>query len=531
MNLGAAARTITVNDGDTYNDMVIDAVISGTNAMTKAGTGRLVLGGNNTYTNTTTVSAGFLTITNGSALGTADGATTVSSANTLELMGNIAVVGESLTLSSVGVTVGSAVGGLRNVSGDNTWGGPVTLGAAARINSDSGTLTITNSLAMGANALAVGSYGNVTLSGVISGTAATLTKNGLGKLTIAGASANTFTNLTTITEGTLELAKTGGVAVSNLTITGSATYNGAYGLVRYGSTAGNSQISGTVTLNANARGAGQLDFNGATDTITNVTIVSTAAIADSWPIVNTGSGGMLTINSLNITPVDQYITTLDSGINGVLRLGGTLTFTAATYGQGMISGALDLNGTTRTISVGLGSDPVYDLGISAVIANGSLTKTGAGRLYLSGVNTYAGDTVVSGGTQIVASTGSILNSPTVTVGTNATLRLDHASALGASATLSLVSNLGASHGKANLNFVGTQTVARLLFDGVSQSGAWGSTSSTAANKTNTWFSGSGVVLVGGATAAAAAPVRSFYWQNQAIPKWKNQAVKNQESPL
>jgi hypothetical protein len=47
--------------------------------------------------------------------------------------------------------------------------------------------------------------------------------------------------------------------------------------------------------------------------------------------------------------------------------------------------------------------------------------------------------------------------------------------------------------------------------------------------------GSGIVIVryvaGGAAPVAAAPVRSFYGQNNAIPKWKNQAVKNQESPL
>jgi autotransporter-associated beta strand protein len=495
LSLNNASRDFGVADGDILNELVVDAAIVGggaNGALTKSGTGRLVLGGSNSYAGATTVNQGFLQITNANALGTTAAGTTVSSGGTLELLGNIAVGNEALTLSGIGMTVGSyAVGGLRNFSGDNTWGGPVTLGAASRINSDSGTLLITNTLNLQNFGLTVGSYGNVTLSGVISGTAG-LTKDGLGTLTLAGDGANTFTNLTTVSDGTLVLAKTAGVAVSNLTING--TY-GQYCSVRYATnSANNPMIGGTVTLT----GAGQLDFNGSTDTIAVVTINSTAAVVDSQPIVNTGSGGQLTINALNITPLNEYITKLDSGTNGVLRLGGNVTFTAVTAGQGTLSGILDLGAGTRTFNVGLGTGPIYDLGISAVIANGALTKTGTGRLYLSAVNTYAGDTLVSAGTLEVAATGSILNSPTVTVGQNATLQTDSTNALGANATLALVSDgLNANYGKANLNFVGTQTVAVLRFDGVAQGGTWGSTSSTAANKTDTWFSGTGVVLVNG----------------------------------
>jgi fibronectin-binding autotransporter adhesin len=498
----SASRDISVANGDAYNDMVIDAVISGgagVGIANKSGTGRLVLSGNNTFDGPVTVANGFLTIAHGNALGSAVGGTTVNSAYTLELLGNIAVGAETLTLSSVGVTVGSAVGGLRNVSGDNTWGGPVTLGAASRINSDSGTLLIANTLNLATFGLTVGSYGNVTLSGVISGTTgSTLTKDGLGTLTLSGASANTFPTLTTVKEGTLVLAKTAGVAVSGLTVTGSDTYNGAYGLVRYAANSANNQISGTVTLNANAQGAGQLDFNGSTDTVAVVTINSTTAIANSRPIVNTGNGGQLTINSLTIVPgavaADRFITTLDSG-SGTFKMGGTVTCTAgASYGQAVIAGALDLGGATRTFNVGLGNAQIYDLGISAAIANGALTKTGTGRLYLSGANTYAGDTLVSAGTLIVAATGSILNSPNVTVATNATLQLDNANALGANARLALVSLPGPVYGKANLNFSGTQTVAAVRFDGVLQAkGTYGSNSSTAANKNDNWFQGTGVL--------------------------------------
>jgi hypothetical protein len=38
-------------------------------------------------------------------------------------------------------------------------------------------------------------------------------------------------------------------------------------------------------------------------------------------------------------------------------------------------------------------------------------------------------------------------------------------------------------------------------------------------------------VAGGAAPVAVPPVRSFYGQNRAVPKEKNLAVKNQESPL
>ncbi len=94
-------------------------------------------------TGSTTVSAGVLNIQNSTALGATSGDTTVNSGAALELQGGIAVgAGESLSLSGTGISSGGA---LRNVSGDNSWAGAITLADVTgvhRINSDSGTLTI-----------------------------------------------------------------------------------------------------------------------------------------------------------------------------------------------------------------------------------------------------------------------------------------------------------------------------------------------------------------------------------------------------
>jgi len=111
-----------------------------------------------------------------------------------------------------------------------------------------------------------------------------------------------------------------------------------------------------------------------------------------------------------------------------LTFGGTSTFLAS--GQTLVLGAAISNGTvtfanslnlanaTQTIQVnrstatGAGTDAI----ISGTISNGSLTKTGEGRLLVSAANTYAGTTTVNAGTLLVSnSTGSGLGTGNVIV--------------------------------------------------------------------------------------------------------------------
>ena len=62
--LNGGTSTITTN-----TNAEIDSILAGTSGMTKSGTGTLTLGGsNNTYSGTTTVSAGVLCLSNSAAL-------------------------------------------------------------------------------------------------------------------------------------------------------------------------------------------------------------------------------------------------------------------------------------------------------------------------------------------------------------------------------------------------------------------------------------------------------------------------------
>src|SRR5205823_1698199 len=101
--------------------------------LVKAGAGTWTLTGANTYTGTTTISAGILNIQNATALGTIASGTTVSNNATLQLQSGISVGSEALTTNGNGAA--GQNGALVNVSGTNNYAGLITLGAASTISS------------------------------------------------------------------------------------------------------------------------------------------------------------------------------------------------------------------------------------------------------------------------------------------------------------------------------------------------------------------------------------------------------------
>ncbi|MFA4916765.1 MAG: autotransporter-associated beta strand repeat-containing protein, partial [Syntrophales bacterium] len=455
LDLGGATRTFTIND-----TMQISAVISVTGAfgISKAEIGTLILTGANTYTGTTAVTVGILNIQNATALGTIAAGTTVSSGAQLQIQGDITVGAEAMTLNGSGI---ANTGALRNISGNNTWQGLLTLAAATRINSDSGTLNLTNAGTItGATfALTLGGTGNGTLASIIGTTTGTLTKDGLGTWTLSAA--NTYTGATTISQGVLNIQNAtalgtiaagttvisgaclqiqGGITVGAETLTLNGTGIATDGALR--NISGNNTCQGAITLN---NGAPFITIASDADTLTltggvtgngyvlivggagNVTF-STAAIAGANTALTKNGAGTLTFNFANTytgTTTINAGTLLYGVINaistgGVTVNGGTLDIVTYTDSVGtviLISGAI--NGTTGILT----STATYDVRsgtISAIITGAvGLTKTTSGTVVLSGANTYTGLTTVSAGVlniQNATATGTTAGGVTVTSG-------------------------------------------------------------------------------------------------------------------
>ncbi|NBV01384.1 MAG: hypothetical protein EBS31_08175, partial [Burkholderiaceae bacterium] len=160
---GSGTLVLTVSSGS-YSG-VIENGTAGSVGLTKTSTSTLALSGSNTYTGPTLVNQGVLTIGHSNGLGVSV-QTTVSDGAALWLQGGISIGALPLSLRGQGA---SGTGALRNISGNNSWAGTVTLvSATTRINSDSGsTLTLGGSSSISSSniGLEVGGNGDVVVSG------------------------------------------------------------------------------------------------------------------------------------------------------------------------------------------------------------------------------------------------------------------------------------------------------------------------------------------------------------------------------
>ncbi len=326
------------------------------NRFLKSGTSTLTLTGTNTYISRTFVQDGVLNVQNGSALGAtgSSSAAYVRAGGTLEIENNINLT-KTVLINGTGFSSGGAI---HNVADTNTITGTMTVGwsggpeaaAAATIQVDGGT--------------------SLSIDGMITG-GSDLTLSGSGTLTFTGGIANDYTGDTIVSDGTLDLDKTGvNAVVGDIDITGGTLFLSQADQIGNGSDV--TLDSGSFNMNSNADTINSLTFNGGT--------------------LSQG-GATLDLASL-VTP----LTMRDTTIAGNLTLsGGTVTFDATNDGTAAISGNIDQGAGTVDYAVADGTAST-DMLISGIISNGTLTKSDAGTLELTGANTYGGGTTVSAGT-------------------------------------------------------------------------------------------------------------------------------------
>ncbi|HYG74282.1 MAG TPA: autotransporter-associated beta strand repeat-containing protein [Planctomycetota bacterium] len=351
INLGASTLTLSGT-----GNISLTGILSGGGGVVKNGNGKASLSGANTFSGSLNIDGGTLAAQSNDALGDVIATTFVSAGATLELMGNISIGAEPLNLNGNG----GGAGALVNVSGNNTFGGPITLAANTLIGVNSASTLTLGGTINGAFDLTINNPGTLTLGGSIGGGSSlkSFTMNGTGTTTLSG--------------GGITTSAVGGQTFSGRVVLGSnMQLNATSGDINFGDT-----VDGGFDLVCNT--TGNTHYNGIVGGSTRPTKVQSDAGGETR--INGGeikTNGPLTLNDNVVLNAN---TLLDSGVGDMDVLGSVVN-----------------NGFALTIS-NSGSDAEFNGVISGA---GLLTMNGSGTLTLTNNNSYGGVTNVNSGTVVV----------------------------------------------------------------------------------------------------------------------------------
>lgn len=351
ISFGTAARTVLVNDGAAATDALLSGVLSSTSTgggLVKAGTGRLVLTANNTYTGATTISAGVLQVGSAGTTGTLGSGAITNNAQLAIDRSDAYAIGQ--VMSGTG-SLRQAGGGTTTLTGANTYSGATFIDAGALQIGNGGTTGTVGAGAITNNsALIINRSNALSMANAIAGSGV-LRHQGAGTTTLSGNSSFT---------GPIEL-NAGAIAVGNL-------QNGGI----------NSNLGASSSAAANLLfDGGTLRYTGAArSTDRNFLIADGGATLDG-----SGTGTLTWTGAPSFDAIDQARTlTLTGTTNGNVFAGsmndnGTGALTLSKTGAGRWVLAAD-NNYTGTTSITAGTLQIGNAGNSGTLGTGSVVNNG-----------------------------------------------------------------------------------------------------------------------------------------------------------
>ncbi|WP_230979579.1 autotransporter outer membrane beta-barrel domain-containing protein [Steroidobacter gossypii] len=402
INLGAAVRNVLVNDGLAERDAIMSGVLRSTSAaggLTKLGAGTLTLTANNTYTGSTTISAGTLEVGNGGTTGTLGNGAQADVAGGATLVANRS---NAYTLT-------------QNVNGDGTL-----------VQRGSGTTTMTGNSNIDHVVI---EHGRLVTPGSLSVDDITFSNDGGAALQVSGTLQTAAAGATLLTGGT-------GADTVQINTGASLRANGSLG-------DGNDTLDVAGTLDT---GAGTLDLGIGNDTF---------VVHDSTNVIGTviGGAGVDTLNTdiattANLQVVQTFETLTKTGI-GTLNVNGPGTSDFST---------INVNAGTLNVAVGADISAAPAGTLAATVATGATLNvngafgcgTGSDSLTIAGNVTGNGTIDQCGGDDLLrlrdganlSGYAGVLDGGAHTVGVGDTVELDITTSLDfAQGTVSNYENL------------------------------------------------------------------------------------------
>ena len=420
---GGSAATLTIGGatGTTITGAIGDGGSPGVLGLTMNGSGTLVLDGVNTYSGTTSVTAGILQL--GSISGTGGASNYLPNGAG---KGNVSVTGAILDFNGYSETINGLVSNTANSFIENQAAGTavtLTLGdgdAAAAV----GTKTIVRDNSGIGGTLAIVKIGSGQQE-ISNGTAGDNFSGGLTILNgIVFDQGNTA--VTPLGSGTITLGDTSGSNSAALTLNNQPKIFPNQIVVAAGSSGTKSIIdindsvetfTNTVTLNDSltvgiqATGTNLFTFSGPIVGVGGITVSTTVSGSSEYVLFSgantysgptTVTGGILKAGVASVPGVsgafgNNSAVTLSNTAGITLDLGSFATQIGSLTGGGSAGGNVSLGTATLTLG-GDNTSPAPFAGVISGLFGGGLTKIGTGVQVFSGKNTYTGPTTVDGGT-------------------------------------------------------------------------------------------------------------------------------------